>query len=270
MSSGRTPPPSVFRRLREPAAINYLIMTGVGLLAYGLIMVSRGNDIGFMVAGLFAVAGILARWTAAPVLILLITTYLTIDPGFINIVGQFAGSPWFFPRPTGGFNLEDVILAGGLLFYTIGHYRLTTLLHEGMPSEPTVQREPDVMPPRRPAALVGKDELSHVLIVGGGCVILGEVVWLTLIAIEKGGRPRLSEFSAGAARFFLFAWVLGLALMVISAAIVYLRGARMTRAEASLLLRDEFFQENRRETDRLQRWRRWFKEKVARRRRSGK
>ena len=32
----------------------------------------------------------------------------------------------------------------------------------------------------------------------------------------------------------------------------------------------EFFQENRRETDRLQRWRRWFKERMALRRRAGK
>ena len=58
--------------------------------------------------------------------------------------------------------------------------------------------------------------------------------------------------------------------MLVSAALVYLRGNRMTRAEAALVLRDEFFQENRRETDRLQRWRKWFKERVARRRRAGK
>jgi hypothetical protein len=44
----------------------------------------------------------------------------------------------------------------------------------------------------------------------------------------------------------------------------------MTPAEASLVLRDEFFHENRRETDRLQRWRKWFKERVALRRRAGK
>jgi hypothetical protein len=44
----------------------------------------------------------------------------------------------------------------------------------------------------------------------------------------------------------------------------------MTRREAALVLRDEFFQENRRESDRLQRWRKWYKERVALRRRAGK
>ena len=29
-------PPSVFRRLQEPAALNYLVMTGAGLLVYGI------------------------------------------------------------------------------------------------------------------------------------------------------------------------------------------------------------------------------------------
>ncbi|HEX3147328.1 MAG TPA: hypothetical protein VHR66_04550 [Gemmataceae bacterium] len=270
MSNDRPAEPSLFRRLRESAALNYLIMTGGGLFAYALIMVSRGNDIGVMLAGVFAVAGILARWTAAPVLILLITTYLSIDPGFINAIGVFGGSPWFFARPIGGFNLEDLILAAGLLAYSIGHYRLTVMLHDGMPSEPTVQREPSVLLPRRPASLVSKEELPRTLMIAGGCVVVAQIGWLVLVAIEKAGRPRLSEFSPNAARFFLYAWVLGLALMVISAALVYLRGAGMTQPEAATLLRDEFFQENRRETDRLQRWRRWFKEKVARRRRSGK
>jgi hypothetical protein len=63
---------------------------------------------------------------------------------------------------------------------------------------------------------------------------------------------------------------MGLALMVVTAALVYMRSAGMTRQEAAQSLRDEFFQENRRETDRLQRWRKWFKERVAWRRRSGK
>jgi hypothetical protein len=270
MSTSRPSPPSLFQRLRPPAALNYLVLVGAGLLVYGLIMMARGNDVGALLALLLAIPGILARWTAAPVLILLLTTYLTIDPGFLNIIGWVTGSPWFFPRPTEGFNLEDLLLAAGLLAYTIGHFRLTSMVHQGMPNESSSQRSVDVAsPPRRVPDLVGPDELPRTLIVGGSCLIAGQLGWTILSQVEKAGRPRLSQFSDGSARLLLVVWVTGLSLMLVSAALVYLRGNRMTPAEASLVLRDEFFQENRRETDRLQRWRKWFKERVARRRRSG-
>jgi hypothetical protein len=265
------PTANIFQRLRPPAALNYLILMAAGLFVYGLMMMSRGNDIGAVLALLLALAGLFARWTAAPVLILLLTTYLLIDPGFVNTIGRLTGTPWFFPRPGNGFNLEDVLLAGGLLAYTIGHYRLTGILYQGMPHDPTAQRGIDpANPPRRPVELVAADELSKTLIVAGACLIVGQAAWTILCAIERGGRPHPSGFSDGPSRFLLLAWVLGLALMIVSAALVYLRGSGMTRAEATVLLRDEFFDENRRETDRIQRWRKWFKERVALRRRAGK
>lgn len=271
MSDDRPTPPRLFQRLRPPAALNYLVLVGSGLLVYGLIMMARGNDVRALLAVLLAVPGILARWTGAPVLILLLTAYLVIDPGFMNLIGWVTGSPWFFPRPSGGFDLEDVLLAAGLLAYTIGHYRLTSMVHQGMPNEPTAQRATDpVNPPRRSPDLAGPDELQHTLLAAGGCLIVGQLAWTVLSQVEKSGRPRLSEFTAGSARLILVVWVTGLALMLVSAALVYLRGNRMTRAEAALVLRDEFFHEERRETDRLQRWRKWFKEKVAVRRRSGR
>lgn len=271
MSTETPRPPNIWMRLRPPAAINYLVLAGAGLLVYGFIMMARGNDVGALLAILIAVPGILARWTAAPVLILLLTAYLTIDPGFLNLIGMVTGSPWFYPRPPGGFDLEDILLAAGLLAYTIGHFRLTAMVHQGMPADPTVQRVSDpATPPRYPAELTGPDELPRTLVVGGCCVILGEIAWVILSLIEESGRPWAARITTGSARFLLVAWVIGLGMMIASAAVVYLRGNRMTPVEASLVLRDEFFQEDRRETDRLQRWRKWFKERVALRRRAGK
>jgi len=271
MSTSSTPkPPSVFRRLQEPAALNYLVMTGAGLFVYGMIMMA-GNEAGVLIAVLLAVAGILARWTAAPVLVLLLTTYLLIDPGAGNLIGRFTGMPWFFPRNSTAFNELDVLLAASLLAYVIGHFRLTSILHQGMPDEPTVRRDRDpANPPRRPIETVGPEELPRTLIVAAACVIVAQGAWLVLTFVEKRSRPRESEFSPGAARFLLVLWVIGVALMVTSAALIYLRSARMTRTEAALVLRDEFFHETRRETDRLHRWRKWFKERVAARRRAGK
>jgi len=263
-------PPSIFRRLQAPAALNYLVMGGAGLLVYGMIMMG-GNEAGFLIVVLLATAGVLARWTAAPVLILLLTTYLIIDPGAGNLMGWFTGMPWSFSQSPGGFHLEDVILSAALLAYVIGHFRLTAILHQGMPDEPTVRKERDpANPPRRPVETVPQDELPRTLVIAGACVIVGEVIWVLLALVEQMSRPRESEFTIGTARLLVVVWVIGLGLMVVSAALVYLRSVRMTRPEAALVLRDEFFQETRRETDRLQRWRRWFKERVALRRRAGK
>jgi hypothetical protein len=263
--------PSLFTRLRQPAALNYLVMTAAGLLVYAMIMMSKGNDAGALIAIMLALPGVLARWHGAPVLVLLLTTYLSIDPGFLGLVGSVTGTPWFFPREAGGFFIDDVILAAALLAYTIGHFRLTSIVHQSIPEDLTVRTDSDPrLPPRRPVELVTQDELPKTLVVASACVIAGQAGWLILVLIERLGRPRPSQFTVGTSRFLLVVWLTGLALMVISAALVYMRAAGMTRQEAAMSLRDEFFQENRRETDRLQRWRKWFKERMAMRRRSGK
>jgi hypothetical protein len=269
-----TPPiesPNVFRRLRPPQVLNYLVMTGAGLIVYAMIMFTRGNDVGAILAVMLAAAGVLLRWTGAPVLILLLTGYLLYDPGFYNLIGTIGGSPWFAPRDPGGFNLEDLFLAASLLAYSIGHFRLTSLVHQSMPDEPTARKDRDLAnPPRRPIELVHPQELSGLLIAAGICLVVGQLAWTMLVLIERFGRSTETRLSHGQSRMLLVVWVSGVALMATSAALIYLRSLRMTRQEAALVLRDEFFQENRRETDRLQRWRKWFKERVAKRRRSGK
>lgn len=272
MSDDRPPPPpSVFQRLRSPGALNYLIMTGAGLMVYGMMMVGMGNDIGAMIAILLAIPGVLARWTASPILVLLLTIYLMLDPGFMGIVGFVTGDRWFLPRESDNFSLNDLLLATGLLSYVIGHFRLTALIHQSMPDDPTVRRDRDLArPPRRPAELVAPEELPRTLVVAAGCVVVGQAAWLFVVMIERLGRSNTSVFTVGTSRFMLVAWIVGLAIMIVSAALIYMRSARMTGEEAALLLRDEFFEEGRRETDRLHRWRKWHKERMALRRRSGK
>jgi len=269
MSTRAAEQPNVFHRLRPPATLNYVFLTGAGLLVYFLIMGSRGNDAGALIAILVAVPGVLARWVVAPALVLILTTYLLVDPGFMNLVGTFTRIPWTLPHEKAAFALEDVILAAALLAYVIGHFRLTALVHQGMPDDPTTRAGRDASnPPRRPLELVAEDELPRTLIIGGSCVIAGQVAWIVLMGLEGLGGPGV--FSPGTGRFLLTVWMAGLALMVVSAALIYMRSGQMTRLEASLVLRDEYFHENRRETDRLQRWRKWFKERVATRRRARK
>jgi hypothetical protein len=271
MSSKKPTPPNVFARLRPPAALNYLVMTATGLVVYAMIMMSKGNDAGALIAVLLAVPGVLARWTASPVLVILLTILMALDPGFLGVIGYVSGDRWYWQRDTGGFQLEDILLAASLLAYTIGHYRLTAIIHQSMPDDPTVRRDKDpANPPRRPVQLIPQTELPRLLIVAGGCVVAGPAIWLAIYVIDRAGPPGVSEFTPGTSRFLLTVWLAGLTLMIASAALVYMRANRMTRTEAALQLRDEFFQEERRETDRIQRWRKWYKERVALRRRAGK
>jgi hypothetical protein len=264
-------PPNVFARLRPPAALNYLVMTAAGLVVYAMIMMSKGNDAGALIAILLAVPGVLARWTASPVLVILLTILMAIDPGFEGVTNFLSRQGWSSHRGAGGFELEDILLAASLLAYTIGHYRLTAIIHQSMPEDPTIRRDKDpANPPRRPVELISQTELPRLLIVAAGSVIAGQAIWLSIYTMDRLGRPGVTEFTPGTSRFLLTVWLAGLALMVVSAALVYMRANRMTRTEAALQLRDEFFQEERRETDRIQRWRKWYKERVAVRRRAGK
>lgn len=263
------PAGNVFARLRSPANLNYVVLTAAGLLVYFLVMSNMGNDTGALVAILIALPGVLARWVISPVLVLLLTTYLLIDPGFMNLYGQISGSRWFTPPTPSGFNVEAVVLAAALLAYVVGHFRLTALVHQGMPDDPGFRgdREAD-RPPSRPTETVPPDELPKILVIGAGCLVVGQVAWLVLTAGERLSRPH--QFASGTARLMLLVWVVGGGLVLAAAGLVYLRAARMTRREASLVLRDTHFHEMRRETDRLHRWRQWFKDKVAARRRAGK
>ena len=263
------PRENVFQRLRAPANLNYLVLTAAGMLVYFLVMGQTGNDTGALLAILFAVAGVLARWVLAPVLVLALTTYLKIDPGFLSAFGYLGGSRYFLARTPSGFNLEDAILAASLLAYVIGHYRLTSLVHQGMPEDRGFRGDREaVKPPVRPADTAPADELPKVLFVGAGCVAVGQLAWLILTAVERGQRPHV--FAQGTARLLLVVWVVGGGLMLAAAALVYMRSARMSGRQAGLILRDAHFHETRRETDRLHRWRQWFKEKMAARRRAGK
>ena len=263
------PRDTVFQRLRAPANLNYLVLTAAGLLVYFLVMGQTDNDIGALIAILIAIPGVLARWVMAPALVLAVTTYSRIDPGFMNTFRLWSDRRWSVSRTPSGFSAEDAILAASLLAYVIGHYRLTSLVHQGMPEDRGFRGDREAAkPPARPADTAARDELPKVLFVGAGCVVVGQVVWLILTAVERAQRPHV--FAAGTARLLLVVWVVGGGLMLAAAALVYMRAARMSGREAALVLRDTHFHESRRETDRIHRWRQWFKAKVAARRRAGK
>ncbi|WP_020473942.1 hypothetical protein [Zavarzinella formosa] len=256
----------ILRQLIEPATLGYLVMAAAGLIVYFFMMSTRGGDIMALIAIVFAVPGILFRWTGSPIIVLLLTTYGLIDPGFLGLLNFLASWRWS-PMITSsfGFNLEDLLLATALLSYLIGHYRLNALVGPVLPNDPSVRREiPSAAPVSRPFTQVDAEELPRTLIIGGACVVVGQAGWFFVTVQERFMRPH--PFDIGVTRAMILLWVIGSALMILSAGLSYLRISRMTQAEASMVLRDDAFHETRRETDRIERWRRWFKAKMSRRR----
>ena len=258
----KTKTPNIFDRLRPQPVLNYVFLTAGGLFVYFLLMMSNGNTGGAVIALLLAALGVLARWIIAPILVLCLTTYLLYDPGFYRFGNFIATGRWYSLQFSTGFQLENLLLAAALLAYVMGHFRLTSLVTQSMPSDISPRREPDFRPPRRPSELIAFEELPRALIVAGACLAVGQTAWVAFTFLERATPLRM--FEPDTSRFMLFLWLGGLGLMIVSAVAVYVRRARMSRQQAELLLRDVFFHENRRETDRIHRWRKWQKENIAR------
>ncbi len=252
-------------RYAAPAPLGYLVMAGAGLLVYFFLMTSRGGDILAIIAILFALLGLFAKMTGAPIILLLLTTYALLDPGFFSVTNFIGTGQWSSFVFDGGYSIEDGLLAMAVLAYLVGHYRLNALLREAMPKDPSVRREVFMPEPvSRPLTQVGPEELPRILIVGGVCVIVGQLGWLAVTLAERAMRPH--TLTTGSGRAMALLWGLGSLLMIASAVLTYLRMSRMTPAEASMVVRDEAFHETRRETDRVERWRKWFKAKMSRKR----
>jgi hypothetical protein len=263
MSTWRENFKKLFDRMRQPAALNYLSMWGIGLAGYFMIMTSRGNDLLVFMAIVLAIPGIIARWTFAPAFVLMLTTLMLIDPGMMGMASSMSGGSWYGASGQLGFGVEDILLALFLLAYVIGHFRLLGILHQALPNDPTLRKQVDPdNPPRRATNIIAPDEFTKTLMVLGGCAIAGALAWGLLYLIDKNQRPNAFT-DIGWSRCFLFLWAIGSLLLFATAILAYLRHSRMTRLEAEMVLRDGFFHETRRETDRVQRWRRWYKRRTT-------
>ena len=255
---------NIFRQLTRPAQLGYLILWAAGLFVYFFMMSSRGGDIMALIAIFVMLPGIFLRWGASPVLFVLLTTYGMLDPGFFSVLNFLSSGRWSVVSAEPGL-IEDLLLAAATLATLIGHYRLSGLLGPLLPNEPSVRRETEFAEPViRPESQVEAEELPRALMVAAACVVAAQLAWWIVMLAERQMRPH--PFMPGAGRTLVLLWVGGSLAMIIIAALGYLRMSRLGGREASMVLRDGAFQENRRETDRIERWRKWFKIKVSRRR----
>jgi hypothetical protein len=256
------------RDVQEPAILGYLVMFVAGFLLYFFMMSARASDIAALMCIVIGTFGLMLRWRAAPILVLFITTYALIDPAFLGTINFLVEGRWQPFTFDTGFSLENLLLVIGLMSYLMAHYRIHAVWERVLPDDPTIRGEVvRAVPVARPVTQILPNELQRVLIVGA-CAIVGcQLLWLLVTTIERRMEPHV--LTHGIMRGLILLWGIGCIVVFVSSVLQYIRWNRNSPAEAAMILRDAAFHETRRETDRIERWRKWFKEKMSRRRAKG-
>jgi hypothetical protein len=146
--------------------------------------------------------------------------------------------------------IPELIAAGGVLAYVIGHYRLQVIqLHafaEG-------KKEPgsDQPPPRRNPRWVTSAELGQALLALPTAAILGQIAWFLLTGMHARLRWGLVW------PFIVTVWILAVVIAVMGGAFAWWRRQQMSVEEATLFLQDQWWQDTRRDQRRVARWLAW-------------
>lgn len=268
--------PTVLEMFRQPGARSYLFIGLVALIIYYMLMAARVGDMGTLLTLCFAVPGLLARWTISPAIFLILGTYMLYDPYFEIVVGEVEGysrlSRYRGWRASQAIDVEDILLGASILVYLICQFRLLSLVRQSMPDDPPPRRkgQPEPVTPRRPARLFMDREVGVMFLIVLGSVIGGVLGWRLLTGYENTERLAANwGIVRPFARVILLFWVLIVGGLVIGVMVRYRDMLRMSRTEARLYLQDQFWQETRREQERIYRWRRWFRQRQDKVKRKG-
>lgn len=266
-SAEQNPDAGPFEMLRHPAVRMYLFIASAALLIYFILMSSRGGELGTLLTILIAVPGLLARWVISPPLFLIFVTYLLVDPNFGELAGAInddvtSGAYGYRRFGSSALELDTLILGAAILIYLIAQFRLLSFTHKSMPDDPPPRRkgQPEARVPRRPFKLFAENEIASMLFIALGSILVAVFIWFILTGYE---RWQHLAFNWGVARPFahimLFFWALGTGIVLTGSVLGYMGLRRMNRLQARLLLQDLFWQQTRREQERIHRWRRWHK-----------
>jgi len=250
---------------REPAVRNYLFTGASALLVVMLAHMVRDAAIGGLLAVLVAVPGLVGRWSASPILFLLVSIFPILDPqGMLLIAPEYMGRgrdpviPGLNTQTKNAFDITDLFLAAGMLCYLIAQYRLLSLMNRSFPPDrvPFHRPKADDESPKRPAKLVREDEIPFALALSSAFVLGGQIVWL-LIWTFTGDDGNRSMFIGQTGAFVVVVWGLSVGLLISATVFGYLSMRNASHAEADMFLRDGVWQETYREQQRVHRWRIW-------------
>src|SRR4051812_26824474 len=104
----------------DPAVRNYTVAALSALAMIFLVLFQQGSDLGGLLIVLVGVAGVMLRWTPAPVFVLALLTYFMVFP--FGIPGEAFDSN--FEIQDGRFRMTDLLLTASVLVYVACQYRL--------------------------------------------------------------------------------------------------------------------------------------------------
>lgn len=259
----------------NPAVRNYVVAAVAALAMIFLVLFQQGSDIGGVLIFAVGAAGVVLAWPAAPAFVLFFLAYFMVFP---------FGAPvdaYYYPREIeeGRFRVNDLVLAMAVLVYAAAHFRVLGFTHQAVAPEGAARR-PDEHPTRRPPAAIDPAELTTLLLVSCVVVLVGQIVWWAVNAVEAtpaeafpfrwaptrttyrrsleaGGLP------PGMTRFVAMVGLLSVVVLLGRLVFGYWRLRTMRADEAAMTLLDDGWNETRRERSRQEKWRAWGRDQRA-------
>lgn len=279
------PDPNSLRALyRDPGIRNYLFAGLAALAMVFVVMFSQGSDIGGVLLVVVGATGLVLRWPASPPLFLLFLTYFLIFPFGIPDFSDLYTIPFLIEDSR--FQVFDLILVFSVLVFLVCVYRIFGLTWQAVPLETRLVRIGD-KPTRRPTELIQPGEIPRLLYVTAGVVIVGQIVWLLVTALEvdigsviplrfaearqgrRGATPP-GEMNPVITRLILLAGLLFFGTLLARLGFGYWRLRLMTPAEGGMLLQDAGWEEISRERVRVEKWRIWGRKRADRVKNAGR
>jgi hypothetical protein len=261
---------------------NYTFLCLVALLVVLLallVMLPRWGPMWVLLPVLVGLASLLLRWRAGPLV------FLTVLGGVLYIASALRAPlrpGALVPAPP---SVMDLLLAGAVLAYVAGHYRLQALVKFLFPRDPRraatgagpprVRRPPTRVPEQRSRGLASPGELVWLLLALPSWALLAVIAYRLLVPNEPldffGENPGYasSEWPEYEARLSVgvlaellwrgraLLWVLGVGVLFVSGVLSYLAWNPKRRAEAEVFLQDTAWRETRREQRRINSWLVW-------------
>jgi hypothetical protein len=263
----------------SPAGRTYLFIGLLAATALSMTLMERNAGLWGIVPTLIAAAGLVFRWTNAPVFVLL---------GIA--VALLVSQPFRFESRY----IADVILALSVVTYVMAQYRLCSLTVAAFPTDPRrmLTRSTDPQRRRLPTIIeflmvltivpyfiylwrrraikvteapnlerrtveeLPGDEVPKALFAVATASTTALAVWLLTQSRPAPLRTRPEQWQLGA-----IVWMLITPVIVVATITSYYRWRNASTEEARLILADELWQQTRREQRRVSRWTAWARKK---------
>lgn len=253
----------------DPSVRNFTFAALGALGMIFLILFQQASDIGGLLIVIVGVCGLLLRWSAAPVFVLILLTYFMVFP--FGIPEAAYENPYEIEE--GRFRVTDLMLVMAVVVYLACQYRIFGFVSQAVAFEGVVRRK-DETPARRPPALIRSSEIGIMFAICFGFVVLGQFLWLFANSIEvvpvedfplrwaDSGRT-IRDYvlpggmNTGTTRFVVLVGFLFFGTILARLVFGYWRLRMMSPSEGGMMLLDGGWSETSRERQRWEAWRIW-------------